>query len=68
MTTLATHATYRVPAKLGARVIYTGGHAPNRGTITAVQGTYIYIRFDGEKRSVGPFHPAWMIEYLEDPK
>ncbi|WP_063856518.1 hypothetical protein [Kitasatospora griseola] len=58
-------ATYRVPAKRGGRVAYTGDPTKGRqhGTITSFRGPYVRIRLDGEKRAV-PFHPTWELEYL----
>lgn len=57
--------TYGVPAKRGARVRYTGGaHGPVEGTISASDGSYIRVRWDGAHRTAGPYHPTWKMEYL----
>lgn len=50
---------YRVPAKRGARIKYSG--IP--GKITGSDGGYLLIKLDGEKKSKR-FHPTWNIEYL----
>lgn len=55
---------YRVPAKRGGRVRYTGERTPQLGTITGTKGPYLRIRLDGERRPI-PFHPTWELEYLE---
>ena len=57
---------YGVPARRGQRVRYSGGSAPKVGAITSASGQYLYIRFDGESKRTGPFHPTWKLEYLED--
>lgn len=33
------------------------------GVITAIRDQYIYVRFDGEKRS-RLCHPTWRVDYL----
>lgn len=55
---------YGVPAKIGARVKYTY-KGEKMGTITSAQGSHLMIRFDGDKKPTGPFHPTWEIEYLD---
>lgn len=52
---------YGVPARKGAKVKYKG----RRGVVTGESNGYLKIRFDGEKRAHGVFHPTWEIEYLE---
>jgi len=63
---------YKVPAKRGARIHWTGGdtflspaikdgHVD--GTIVASKGQYIRVRFDGCKR-IHTLHPTWKVEYL----
>ena len=54
---------YRVPAKRGGRVIYTGSAGARQGTITGSRGARILIRLDGEPNAM-VFHPTWQIEYL----
>lgn len=56
--------TYDVPAKRGARVEYTGGKAPEQGTITGADGAHLMIKLDSRKHSL-PFHPTWELNYLE---
>ena len=53
---------YKVPAKRGGRVIYTGGTKPQYGTILGASGAYLVIRLDGH-RDPQTFHPTWRIEY-----
>jgi len=54
---------YKVPAKRGGRVRYTGGAEPKEGAITSVNGAHLNIRMDGET-TTGKYHPTWEIEYL----
>jgi hypothetical protein len=56
---------YRVPAKRGGRVRYTGEgkDKPELGTITGSDGAHLRIRLDGRKISL-IFHPTWEMEYL----
>ncbi|WP_109527219.1 MULTISPECIES: hypothetical protein [Nocardia] len=55
---------YKVPAKRGGRVRYTGDKEPRLGTITAARGGGLRIRLDGDKWAM-PFHPTWELEYLD---
>ena len=57
-------STYDVPAKVGARIRYTGGKEPRDGTIRSAQGAHLMIRLDGDRHVTGPYHPTWEIEYL----
>ena len=57
--------TYRVPAKVGTRVRYTGRREPICGTITSATNAHIRVRLDGETGS-GHYHPTWRIEYLQN--
>lgn len=62
--------TYRVPAKRGGRVVYSGDpYRPDRkGTITGTSQNgqaYIRLRLDGNNYSQN-YHPTWQIEYLPD--
>lgn len=52
---------YGVPAYIGVRVRVRNreGVLVNRGP----SDQYVYIRFDGDKRVTGPFHPTDGIEY-----
>lgn len=60
---------YRVPAKRGQRVRYTGDKGPKGvaryGTITSASGAHLNIRMDGDSFSQ-PYHPTWELEYLKD--
>ncbi len=55
---------YRVPAKRGGRVEYTGEATPQLGTICGANGGHLSIRLDGVKHPM-PFHPTWKIRYLD---
>lgn len=55
---------YRVPAKRGGRVRYTGGKSPRTGTIKSARHGYLRIVLDGDKHA-GVFHPTWELEYLK---
>ncbi|ATE84623.1 hypothetical protein phi2LM21_p06 [Sinorhizobium phage phi2LM21] len=60
-------AYYRVPAKRGGRVEYTGDPRINQqGKITGARGARLLIRLDGETRP-SVFHPTWEIRYLQEP-
>ena len=54
---------YKVPARRGARVEYTGEQEPQQGTITSSEGARVRIRMDGEKHA-GIYHPTWEMRYL----
>lgn len=56
---------YRVPAKRGGRVEYSGDGKPELGTITGTCGGHLRVRLDGIKHSM-PFHPTWQIRYLDE--
>ena len=55
-----------VPAKVGGRVIYTGGASGERreGKIVGTYQGYLRIRLDGDKHP-GNYHPTWKLEYLD---
>jgi len=57
--------TYRVPAKRGGRVKYTGKGRDELGTIAGAAGAHLSIRLDGVKHTL-PFHPTWKLEYLDE--
>lgn len=58
---------YRVPAKRGGRIEYTGSNSKGRrGVITGSRGARLLIRFDDDGRTY-VFHPTWEIKYLQDP-
>lgn len=56
---------YKVPARRGGRVIYSGGKKPVGGRITSASGTYVAIVLDGESKPK-LFHPTWKLKYLAD--
>src|SRR6185312_12026274 len=51
---------YKVPAKVGGKVIAYG----KPGVITGTNGPYLMIRYDGSKHA-RPHHPTDRIEYLD---
>ncbi len=61
--------TYGLTLKRGSRVEYTGSRitGPKRGAVTSAKGQYINVRFDGEAKSDGPFHPTWEMRQIEEP-
>ncbi len=57
--------TYRVPAKRGGRVEYSGDRGgPRLGTITGTQSAHLLIKLDGEPEP-SPYHPTWELRYLD---
>lgn len=60
--------SYGVPAKRGGRIEYTGGRAPEFGTIVSAREGRLRIRLDGmEYTRPLPFHPTYELRYLETP-
>lgn len=57
-------ATYRVPAKEGGRVRYTGGGAQKTGTIIGSRNAHLRIKMDDGE--TGLYHPTWEMEYLPE--
>jgi len=59
--------TYGLTLKRGSRVEYTGDKnaGAKLGAVTSADGQYINVRFDGEEKSVGPFHPTWEMRQVE---
>jgi len=55
---------YKVPAKRGGRIEYTGEKTPQLGTICGASGGHLSIRLDGVKHAM-PFHPTWELRYLD---
>lgn len=56
---------YRVPAKRGARIRFSGlDNTPRNGTIVAFKGQYLRVRFD-DSNVILTLHPTWKVEYLE---
>lgn len=49
----------------GSRVEYTGEKdQPRQGVVTGAEGQYINVRFDGDAKATGPFHPTWEMRQL----
>jgi hypothetical protein len=55
---------YKVPAKRGGRIIYTGGRFPMTGTIVGSRNAHLRVRMDGFKR-IEELHPTWNVEYVQ---
>lgn len=57
-------ATYKVPAKRGARVRYTFDRRPAReGVVVGSYGPLLRILMDGDTKP-GLYHPSWEMKYL----
>lgn len=56
--------TYRVPAKFGGRVVYTGTPEQAQGTIVGAKQQYVLVQMDGTDQAA-PYHPTWELMYLE---
>lgn len=54
---------YGVAARRGGRVWFDSGLGLREARILSARGGYLYLRFLGESRRRGPFHPTWKIEY-----
>jgi hypothetical protein len=59
--------SYRVPAKRGGRVEYSGDGKREFGTIVSASGGRLNIRLDGIRHTM-PFHPTWALRYLSTDK
>ena len=58
--------TYAVSLGRGSRVEYTGDKksGPRQGVVTSAEGAHINVRFDGDSKATGPFHPTWEMRQL----
>lgn len=56
---------YRVPAKRGGRVLYTGCGRAEYGTIKSASSGRLNVQLDGAKHAM-PFHPTWELCYIPD--
>lgn len=56
--------TYGIEAKVGSRVVYTGGETPKNGTVVGADQQYLKIKMDGEKQA-GIYHPTWELLVLK---
>ena len=54
---------YGVPARRGGRVAFTY-QGRREATILSARDHKLWLRFDGDTKRSGPFHPTWEIEYL----
>lgn len=55
---------YGCPAKRGKAVTFEGRPAVITGTPRS-HGHHLNLRFEGEAKVTGPFHPLWEIDYLD---
>ena len=55
---------YRVPAKRGGRIEYTGDGEKELGTIRSARGSHLNVQLDGVNHTM-PFHPTWKLRYLD---
>ncbi len=55
---------YGVPAKRGARIVYSGDGCPALGTVVASRGHYLRVRFDDAPNPIATLHPTWEVEWL----
>lgn len=54
---------YRVPARRGGVILYTGGNAPRRGVIlSATHSLRVRWEDDGTRARL---HPTWEVAYLD---
>ncbi len=58
--------TYGLSLRRGSLVEYTGGDTAVRGRVTSASGAHIYVRFDGNAKPTGPFHPTWEMCQITD--
>jgi hypothetical protein len=57
---------YRVPARRGARIRYTGEPKPREGVIVGAQDAHLRVRFDDSQHlnQIDSLHPTWEVQYL----
>ena len=56
---------YGLSLKRGSRVEYTGDKdGPKLGSVTSTNGAHIFVRFDGDVKPTGPFHPTWEMRQI----
>jgi len=58
---------YGVPAKRGAKIIYTGNGERVEGRITGSINAHLRARLEGVEYAV-ILHPTWKVEYMEAAK
>jgi hypothetical protein len=56
---------YKVPAKRGGKIIYSGDGVPKKGTIKSAKSGRLRVLLEGYKHLV-TLHPTWEIEYLTE--
>lgn len=61
---------YGLTLKRGSRIEYTGDKdaGPKLGSVTGATGAHINVRFDGDAKPTGPFHPTWEIRQIDRAK
>lgn len=55
---------YNVPAKRGARIVYSGDGSVAAGTIVAARGHYLRVRFDDVPNEIATLHPTWEVSFI----
>lgn len=55
---------YGVPARRGARVVYSGDGCPAIGTIVGSRDQYLRVRFDDEPDRIETLHATWELEFV----
>ncbi len=56
-------STYGLAVGRGSRVLYTGGPAPQLGTVRSARGAHLMVQLDGASHA-SPFHPTWELRVL----
>lgn len=51
---------------LDDRVVYTGGHQRESGTVTGVNKFYVFVRYDGDRHSKATMPADLELEHRED--
>jgi hypothetical protein len=57
------HHTYGLTVRRGSRVLYSGGPAPQLGTVQGARGAHLMFQLDGE-RYASPLDPSWELRVL----
>lgn len=57
---------YRVPAKRGARIVYSGDGMACGGTIVGTSGPHLRVRLDILNNAIVTLHPTWEVEYTKE--
>jgi hypothetical protein len=52
---------YGLKIKTNSRVVHSSG---KMGQVSKADGNYIYIRWDGEPKESGPYHPTFELTHV----